>query len=188
MHERCHASMDADQVRSFKCIECPNESKMWRDCTTHMWKQHQIDIDLIKCPFCSFKDVFSGKFYNRYSNLERLTFMDHGANNKKISFHLNFQSKYIVTYKFIPSSKAIYAHRVQNRSINLINCVSTWLQRISIKMHRPVGIQRKPVIFVRTNLPHRKHYRSTSKPYTIELDRLSVMFVIISRRGNPRGR
>lgn len=61
LHERCHASMDAEQLRSFKCIECSHESKMWRDCTTHMWKKHKIDIDLLKCPFCSFKEVFSGE-------------------------------------------------------------------------------------------------------------------------------
>lgn len=61
MHEKCHVSTDVDQVRQFKCLECTNESKLWRDCTSHMWKEHKIDIDLLKCPFCSFKAVFAGK-------------------------------------------------------------------------------------------------------------------------------
>lgn len=52
--------MDAEQVRQFKCLECANESKMWRDCTTHMYKEHKVDIDLLKCPFCNFKAVFAG--------------------------------------------------------------------------------------------------------------------------------
>lgn len=63
MHEKCHMSMDAEQVRQFKCLECPNESKMWRDCTTHMYKEHKTDIDLLKCPFCSFRAVFAVKVY-----------------------------------------------------------------------------------------------------------------------------
>lgn len=61
MHEKCHVSTDVDQVRLFKCLDCTNESKLWRDCTSHMWKEHKIDIDLLKCPFCSFKAVFARK-------------------------------------------------------------------------------------------------------------------------------
>lgn len=61
MHEKCHVSNDVDQVRQFKCLQCPSESKLWRDCTSHMWKEHKIDIDLLKCPFCTFKAVFAGK-------------------------------------------------------------------------------------------------------------------------------
>lgn len=64
MHEKCHVSIDLDQVRLFKCLECASESKLWRDCTSHMWKEHKIDIDLLKCPFCSFKAVFAGKWDN----------------------------------------------------------------------------------------------------------------------------
>ncbi|XP_031634482.1 zinc finger protein 91 isoform X3 [Contarinia nasturtii] len=63
MHEKCHVSIDVDQVRQFKCLECASESKLWRDCTSHMWKEHKIDIDLLKCPFCSFKSVFAVKVY-----------------------------------------------------------------------------------------------------------------------------
>lgn len=61
MHERCHVSTDMDLVRQFKCLDCASESKLWRDCTSHMWKEHKIDIDLLKCPFCPFKAVFAGK-------------------------------------------------------------------------------------------------------------------------------
>lgn len=61
MHEKCHVSTDVDQVRQFKCLQCGNESKLWRDCTSHMWKEHKIDIDLLKCPFCTFRAVFAGE-------------------------------------------------------------------------------------------------------------------------------
>lgn len=63
MHEKCHITTEAGQIRNFKCLQCQIEIKMWRECTTHMWKEHKIDIDLLKCPFCSFKAVFSGKFF-----------------------------------------------------------------------------------------------------------------------------
>lgn len=62
-HEKCHISTEADQIRLFKCLECSNESKSWRDCTSHMWKEHKTDIDLLRCPFCSFRAVFSVKIY-----------------------------------------------------------------------------------------------------------------------------
>lgn len=61
-HEKCHVSSDPDQTRQFKCLECQMEIKMWRNCTDHMWKEHKIDIDLLKCPFCSFKAILSGNY------------------------------------------------------------------------------------------------------------------------------
>lgn len=59
-HEKCHVLNDAEQIRQFKCLECNVKLKMWRDLTAHMWKDHKIDIDLLKCPCCSFKATLSG--------------------------------------------------------------------------------------------------------------------------------
>lgn len=61
-----------DQVRQFKCLECASESKLWRDCTSHMWKEHKIDIDLLKCPFCTFRAVFAVKVYRHLQVHEQL--------------------------------------------------------------------------------------------------------------------
>lgn len=61
MHIRCHINDNNAAVREFRCTECGIEHKKWRDCTKHMWKQHQIDIDLLKCPLCDYKSVIAGK-------------------------------------------------------------------------------------------------------------------------------
>lgn len=57
-HERCHIS--TKQVKEFRCLDCQSESKNWRNCSTHLWKEHKIDIDLLKCPFCTYKVGLSG--------------------------------------------------------------------------------------------------------------------------------
>lgn len=58
-HIECHDSTDFQQVRDFKCTECGSEFRKWRDATKHMWKSHQIDIDLLKCPLCEYKALTS---------------------------------------------------------------------------------------------------------------------------------
>lgn len=69
---RCHVSADVDQVRQFKCLVCTSESKLWRENTSHMWKVHKIDIDLLKCPFCTFRAVFAVKVYRHLQVHEQL--------------------------------------------------------------------------------------------------------------------
>lgn len=55
IHQNSHASEDnPSKNREFKCTECLMEIKLWRNCTKHMWKEHKIDIDLLKCPLCDY--------------------------------------------------------------------------------------------------------------------------------------
>lgn len=44
-----------DRVKSFRCYECQSDFQNWRCCSSHMWTEHAIDIDLLKCPICTFK-------------------------------------------------------------------------------------------------------------------------------------
>lgn len=52
IHERCHVP---DQKKMFRCFECQWEVKNWQNCLIHLWKQHNIEVDLLKCPFCTHK-------------------------------------------------------------------------------------------------------------------------------------
>lgn len=54
IHQNSHASDNPTKNREFKCTECFQEIKLWRNCTRHMWKEHKIDIDLLKCPLCDY--------------------------------------------------------------------------------------------------------------------------------------
>lgn len=63
-HFECHVSLtEPDKIRNFKCYECASEYKRWRECTHHMWKEHKIDIDLLKCPVCDYKSMTSVFIY-----------------------------------------------------------------------------------------------------------------------------
>ncbi|XP_022222285.2 zinc finger protein 337 [Drosophila obscura] len=44
VHRRCHKG------GSFSCCECALELSNWRRCSAHLWKVHQIDVDLLRCP------------------------------------------------------------------------------------------------------------------------------------------
>ncbi|XP_063977954.1 zinc finger protein 836-like [Diachasmimorpha longicaudata] len=50
-HANCH--MDSGTVNSYKCSICQDVKFVkWRGCLIHLWKKHQVDIDLLSCPIC----------------------------------------------------------------------------------------------------------------------------------------
>ncbi|XP_055687412.1 zinc finger protein Xfin [Lutzomyia longipalpis] len=53
IHLKCHCSVE--NIRNFKCPECGEGHKSWRTCGLHMWKEHKIDVDMLKCPLCNYK-------------------------------------------------------------------------------------------------------------------------------------
>lgn len=53
LHTKCHTCPNAAQ--KFKCYECSVELTNWRRCTAHLWKAHQVDVDLLQCPQCEYK-------------------------------------------------------------------------------------------------------------------------------------
>ncbi|XP_065360800.1 PR domain zinc finger protein 5 [Calliphora vicina] len=50
-HMDCHATSKS----SFQCLVCSVGLNNWRRCSAHLWKMHQLDVDLLKCPICGFK-------------------------------------------------------------------------------------------------------------------------------------
>ncbi|KAM7358002.1 uncharacterized protein ACRADG_003127 isoform 2-T2 [Cochliomyia hominivorax] len=51
MHLNCHL----ENKTKFQCYICAMEVENWRRCSAHLWKVHQLDVDLLKCPNCGFK-------------------------------------------------------------------------------------------------------------------------------------
>ncbi|XP_073842403.1 zinc finger protein 711 [Musca autumnalis] len=54
-HIKCHVEGKAN----FKCYMCAKSIDNWRRCTAHLWKSHQIGVDLLQCPVCEFKSYAS---------------------------------------------------------------------------------------------------------------------------------
>ncbi|KAH8395229.1 hypothetical protein KR222_003174 [Zaprionus bogoriensis] len=55
LHTKCHKGT------TFSCSECSLEAPNWRRCSSHLWKAHQIDVDLLQCPAlgCDYKSAVS---------------------------------------------------------------------------------------------------------------------------------
>lgn len=60
-HEKCHVN---SQKKQFKCPACEKMFSVWRICSLHMWKCHEIDVGLLSCVICSYKTLSPCKFHN----------------------------------------------------------------------------------------------------------------------------
>ncbi|XP_011695217.1 PREDICTED: PR domain zinc finger protein 5-like isoform X2 [Wasmannia auropunctata] len=50
-HVLCHT--ESETATTFKCSVCRDmKFPKWRQCSLHLWKKHQIDIDLFTCKIC----------------------------------------------------------------------------------------------------------------------------------------
>lgn len=50
-HVICHA--ESQNANAFKCNICRDvKFAKWRPCNLHLWKKHQIDVDLLSCKIC----------------------------------------------------------------------------------------------------------------------------------------
>lgn len=50
-HTQCHK----EDERVFQCLECFEKCEHWRGMTIHLWKYHQIDLDLYACGDCDYR-------------------------------------------------------------------------------------------------------------------------------------
>uniref|UniRef100_A0A182MFG6 C2H2-type domain-containing protein n=1 Tax=Anopheles culicifacies TaxID=139723 RepID=A0A182MFG6_9DIPT len=72
-HLRCHAESDpipestdgsakAGVPRkrfSFKCSQCDGKFDSWKPCLMHVWREHQIDLGMLRCPVCEKRFVYT---------------------------------------------------------------------------------------------------------------------------------
>lgn len=59
-HMRCHK----EDEHMFQCGECSEKFEHWRGTTMHLWKDHQIDLDLYTCDKCGYRTYSSFKLEN----------------------------------------------------------------------------------------------------------------------------
>ncbi|KAG1652071.1 Zinc finger protein 737 [Nymphon striatum] len=52
-HKRCH--VHDKTTGGFCCPECQVKTNLWRNMSTHLWKAHQLDMELYTCEFCDYK-------------------------------------------------------------------------------------------------------------------------------------
>lgn len=75
IHEKCHLDsleFGSGSKRLYQCFECNELFNGWHSCCSHLYKAHEIDCDLLKCPICdvSFSKFLSALFkINNYSKI-----------------------------------------------------------------------------------------------------------------------
>uniref|UniRef100_A0A182PB76 C2H2-type domain-containing protein n=1 Tax=Anopheles epiroticus TaxID=199890 RepID=A0A182PB76_9DIPT len=75
-HLRCHAENDSTASESaegsdkpgggvsrkrfsFKCSSCDGKFDSWKPCLMHLWREHQIDLGMLRCPVCEKRFVYT---------------------------------------------------------------------------------------------------------------------------------
>ncbi|GJQ78916.1 hypothetical protein Trydic_g83 [Trypoxylus dichotomus] len=59
-HEKCHVDL---QKKQFRCPVCDKTFSIWRVCSLHMWKCHEIDVGLLSCVICNYKTLSPYKLW-----------------------------------------------------------------------------------------------------------------------------
>lgn len=56
IHEKCHVNLNSEiesnSKKLYQCFECNELFNDWHGCASHLYKAHEIDCDLLKCPVC----------------------------------------------------------------------------------------------------------------------------------------
>ena len=67
IHEKCHldSELNSGNKRLYQCFECNELFNSWHSCSSHLYKVHKIDCDLLKCPIC---EVSKKLFYYATKN------------------------------------------------------------------------------------------------------------------------
>lgn len=71
LHLGCHLStvkdlevQAIDEKAVFFCPTCSQQFDKWRRCSYHLWNSHNIDVDMIPCPFCDYRTTIPVRLSN----------------------------------------------------------------------------------------------------------------------------
>lgn len=68
-HRKCH-DPSSDSPQAMLCPECKStEFTNWNTLHTHLWRAHQIDMELYKCELCEFKTPIFSRLVNTHAKI-----------------------------------------------------------------------------------------------------------------------
>lgn len=75
IHQQCHA-LNTDEIRCPKCDDertlagnASNQNWNWNTLHTHLWREHNIDMELFSCPHCAFKTPILSRLNNTHMKI-----------------------------------------------------------------------------------------------------------------------
>lgn len=67
LHEKCHDPVIKNKVL---CPECKqSDFRNWNTLHTHLWRQHNIDMELYSCDKCNFKTPILSRMVNTHMKI-----------------------------------------------------------------------------------------------------------------------
>ncbi|XP_017127285.1 uncharacterized protein LOC108146020 isoform X1 [Drosophila elegans] len=69
-HGRCHNGASSSSNQPMICPECRSSNfSNWNCLHTHLWRTHQIDMELYSCQLCSFKTPIYSRLVNTHAKI-----------------------------------------------------------------------------------------------------------------------
>ncbi|XP_065361126.1 putative uncharacterized protein DDB_G0277255 [Calliphora vicina] len=136
-HRKCH-DISSDNPQAAICPECKStEFTNWNTLHTHLWRVHQIDMELYKCELCEFKTPIFSRLVNTHAKIhydDRNYKCEHCEkafkNSKQLKNHRRWhrvQAATAVTPN-VPKASPTEIHRC-------CDCGSTFSQQKTLREH-----------------------------------------------------
>lgn len=122
-HEKCHG----EKISEIICPECnSSDFRNWNTLHTHLWRQHQIDMELFSCSICNFKTPILSLLNNTHIKIH--------------SEERNFKCEEKNCGKAFKNTKQLKNHRRTHRKVELVitkcdKCSATFTNPNSLKKH-----------------------------------------------------
>ena len=177
VHVSCH-QVDSN---SFQCqIEnCQTSFQKWKKCSLHLWRQHNLDLDLYSCPMCpelKYANAYQLEIHNQTHSEERSfvcsvcqrSFKQLAQLRNHAVIHLDKSKSAVPSWfakkqchvcdKFFADSKCLKKH-VQAVHSKLVRMIYFLLHSLNVHVcNHLISIFRNPifVMFAITNVPENR--------------------------------
>lgn len=124
-HETCHTTINKSGIICPKCDETDKTVDWnWNTLHTHLWRVHNVDMELYSCPECSFKTPILSRLNNTHMKIHSTT-KDYECNlctkafknSKQLKNHRRIHAESSVVHKCDFCNKSFYNVRYLKQHI-----------------------------------------------------------------------
>lgn len=128
IHQKCHADNDG-KTNKIQCPQCKQtDFRNWNTLHTHLWRQHNIDMELYSCEQCNFKTPVLSRMINTHLKIhsdERNFKCDQCdkafKNTKQLKNHRRIHNGLVVIQKCVHCDTLFYNQKHMRNHIRSIH-------------------------------------------------------------------